>query len=60
MARKRKLKEEQTTRPRKPKAEEQAKRQADSAGTETPDLASLQQLIGNRAVQRLLAPRSGV
>jgi hypothetical protein len=59
MTKKRKLDEEQKIRPRKPKAEEQDKRQADSPRTETTGLASLQQLIGDRAVQRLLAQRSG-
>jgi len=51
--------EEKKARIRKPESEEPAKRHANGSGAEVSGLASLQQLIGNRAVQRLLAQRSG-
>jgi hypothetical protein len=49
--------EEKTTKKRKPE-NESAKRHASGSGAEVSGLASLQQLVGNRAVQRLLAQRS--
>lgn len=51
--------EEKKARIRKPESQEPAKRHANGSGAEVSGLASLQQLIGNRAVQRLLAQRSG-
>ena len=51
--------EEKKARIRKPESEEPAKRHANGSGAEVAGLASLQQLVGNRAVQRLLAQRSG-
>jgi len=50
MAKKHKLDEEKTIRPRKREAEERARRQAGSAEVETLDLAGLQRRIGNRAM----------
>jgi len=51
--------EEKKAKIRKPESEEPAKRHANGSEAEVSGLASLQQLIGNRAVQRLLAQRSG-
>jgi hypothetical protein len=44
---------------RKPEHTEPDKRHASDPRVETPGLVNLQQLIGNRAVQRLLAQHSG-
>jgi len=51
--------EEKTVKKRKPQKVEPAKRHAGDSGAEASGLAGLQQLVGNRAVQRLLAQRSG-
>lgn len=51
--------EDRMTKKRKPEEQEAAGRHAHEPGTETAGLAGLQQLVGNRTVQRLLAQRSG-
>lgn len=58
MAKEQILSEEKKARIRKLESKEPAKRHANGSGAEVSGLASLQQLIGNRAVQRLLAQRS--
>jgi len=50
--------DEQKTTPRKPKHVEPNKRH-EGGSEQAPNLAGLQQMVGNRAVQRLLAQRSG-
>lgn len=52
-------KEDQASKVRKPSVEKKPERQAENPRAEIPGLARLQQQIGNRAVQRLLAQRSG-
>jgi hypothetical protein len=51
--------DEKKARRRKPKDKEQAKQRPAGHEMAGPGLASLQQLVGNRAVQCLLAQRSG-
>ena len=52
-------KEEGAVKARKPSAEKKSERRAEAPQAEMPALAKLQRQIGNRAVQRLLAQRSG-
>ena len=52
-------KEEGTAKARKPSAEKKSEVRAENPRAPVPALARLQQQIGNRAVQRLLAQRSG-
>ena len=51
--------EEKTMKKRTPQKVEPAKQHAGDSGAGASGLAGLQQLVGNRAVQRLLAQRSG-
>jgi hypothetical protein len=51
--------EEGTAKARKPSAEKKSELRAETPRAPVPTLARLQQQIGNRAVQRLLAQRSG-
>lgn len=59
MAKEQMSSEEKTTKKHKLANMESAKRHTSGARAEVSGLASLQQLIGNCAVQRLLAQRSG-
>jgi hypothetical protein len=59
MSTERMAKEEGAEKVRKPSAAKKPESRADNPRAEMPGLARLQQQIGNRAVQRLLAQRSG-
>ena len=59
MAKKRRVNMGRSTRSHKSEAEEQANRQAGGVCTEIPSLTSLQQRLGNRALQRVLTGSDG-